>query len=156
MTGFAELPDGKVVCGSEYGTLILWEGNLVKAHLVLDQLAKTPLHNGPIEVVQLDGDHFITAGGDGYIKWWKFHDVDNAEADERVEVQIVPVKEKMVRDESNNGEPAFIVNMIKGHDHWLILDGKGKLWKMMMDTMDVVELMHFHSGMVQDLVVSHI
>ena len=106
--------------------------------------------------MQLDGEHFITAGGDGYIKWWKFHDVDNAEADERVEVQIAPVKEKMVRDESNNGEPAFIVNMIKGHDHWLILDGKGKLWKMMMDTMDVVELMHFHSGMVQDLVVSHV
>lgn len=36
VTGFAELPDGKIVSGSEYGTLILWEGNLVKAHLVLD------------------------------------------------------------------------------------------------------------------------
>jgi len=31
--GFAEFPDGKVVCGTEYGTLILWEGNNVKAHL---------------------------------------------------------------------------------------------------------------------------
>ena len=92
--GFAELPDGKVVCGSEYGTLILWEGNLVKAHLVLDQMAKTPLHNGPIEIVYLDGDQFITAGGDGFIKWWRFHDVDNAEADERIEVQIAPIKEK--------------------------------------------------------------
>lgn len=41
-----------------------------------------------IEVVYLDEDHFITAGGDGYIKWWKFSDIDNAEADETIEVVI--------------------------------------------------------------------
>jgi len=120
VTGFAELPDGKVVSGSDYGTLILWEGNLVKAHLVLDASLKTPLHQKMIEIVYLDGDHFITAGGDGYIKWWKFSDVDNAEADETVEVEIQPVKEKLIRDPTNNNEPAYIVNMIKGNDHWLI------------------------------------
>ena len=88
VTGFAELPDGKIVSGSEYGSLILWEGNLVKAHLVLDAPNKTPLHQGMIEVVYLDGETFITAGGDGYIKWWRFHDIDNAEADETIEVAI--------------------------------------------------------------------
>ena len=89
VTGFAELPDGKVVCGSEHGNLILWEGNLVKAHLVLDKDLKTSLHNSKmVEVVYLDGEHIITAGGDGYIKWWKFNDIDNAEADETVEVAI--------------------------------------------------------------------
>ena len=36
VTGFAEMPDGKVVSGTDYGTLILWEGNMIKAHLVLD------------------------------------------------------------------------------------------------------------------------
>ena len=152
--GLAELPDGKVVSGSEYGTLILWEGNLVKAHLVLDAKDKKPLHNGTIEVVQLDEDMFITAGGDGYIKWWRFADIDNAEADETLEVQILPVKEKLVRDESNKGEPAYIVNMIKGNDHWLIVDGNGKIWKMMMDAaMTVTEIMHYHSRRLMDLVL---
>jgi hypothetical protein len=61
---------------------------LVKAHLVLDQALKTPLHNGMIEIVTLDGDYFITAGGDGYIKWWRYSDIDNAEADEIAEVVI--------------------------------------------------------------------
>lgn len=107
-----------------------------------------------IEVVYLDGEHFITAGGDGYIKWWKFHDIDNAEADETVEVVILPVKEKIIRDESNGGEPAYIVNMIKGNDHWLIQDGKGKIWKMMMDSMEVTEIRHFHSGQISDLVLN--
>lgn len=103
-----------------------------------------------IEIVYLDGEHFITAGGDGYIKWWKFSDVDNAEADETVEVEIKPVKEKAIRDPTNNNEPAYIVNMIKGGDHWLIQDAKGKLWKMMMDTKEVSEVFHFHSGPVAD------
>ena len=100
--------------------MILWEGNLVKAHLVLDAPNKTPLHQGMIEVVYLDGETFITAGGDGYIKWWRFHDIDNAEADETIEVAIQPIKEKIIRDDANGGEPAYIVNMIKGNDHWLI------------------------------------
>ena len=33
---FYELPDGKVVSGTEYGTLIVWEGQFVKAHLMLN------------------------------------------------------------------------------------------------------------------------
>lgn len=136
--------------GSEAGTLILWEGNLVKAHLVLDAPKKTPLHNGMIEVVFLEDEHFITAGGDGYIKWWKFADIDNAEADETVEVAIQPVKEKLIKDPVTN-TPAYIVTMIKGNDHWLIQDSKGKLWKMMDESMEVTELMHFHSGQIKDL-----
>jgi len=55
---------------------------------------------------------FITAGGDGFIKWWDFTDVDNAEADEILEVKIAPLKEKQIRDPENGGEPAYILNMI--------------------------------------------
>ena len=33
---FYELPDGKVVSGTESGTLIVWEGQFVKSHLMLD------------------------------------------------------------------------------------------------------------------------
>lgn len=33
VVGFAELPDGKVITGSEYGKLLLWEGGLIKCEL---------------------------------------------------------------------------------------------------------------------------
>ena len=49
VTGLAECPDGKVVSGTEQGNLVLWEGNLVKAHLVLNENTKEPLHKGMIE-----------------------------------------------------------------------------------------------------------
>jgi hypothetical protein len=91
-----------------------------------------------------DGEHFITAGGDGFIKWWKFSDIDNAEADETLEVAIVPAKEKAVRDPAT-GEYANIISMIKGKDHWLIADGKGKIWRMYFTTMEPQLITSFHS-----------
>ena len=50
--------------------MILWEGNLVKAHLVLDADTKKPLHKGTVEVILYENDQFISAATDGYIKWW--------------------------------------------------------------------------------------
>jgi len=80
--------------------MILWEGNLVKAHLVLDDKVRPPkpLHEGMIEIIFLEDNFFITAGADGFIKWWDFNEIDNAEADEVLEVVIAPLKEKQIRD----------------------------------------------------------
>jgi len=152
VTGFAELPDGKVVSGTEQGTLILWEGNLVKAHLVTNG---KPLHpNATIELVMLEGDHFITCGGDGFIKWWNFNDIENAEGDETPEVDITPVKEKQIIDTSNNNTPANIVNMIKGNGIWLLGDARGKIWKMQMDSLLYEEVTHFHAGSINSLTLN--
>lgn len=79
--------------GTEYGTLMLWEGNLIKAHLVLDIEKKTPLHNGHIEFVTIEGDKVITAGADGYIKYWDLHTIDQAEGDEVIEVALEPLNQ---------------------------------------------------------------
>jgi hypothetical protein len=84
VSSFYELPDGKVVSGTEYGTLIVWEGQFVKTHLVLDVENNTPLHKGMIEVMLQDEDYYVTAGADGYIKWWRISDIDQAEADEGI------------------------------------------------------------------------
>ena len=88
VSGYAELPDGKVLSGTEQGNMVLWEGNLVKAHLVLEQESKKPLHKGMIEVILFEDDQFITAAHDGAIKWWSLVEIDNAEADEVLEVAI--------------------------------------------------------------------
>lgn len=126
----------------------------MKAHLVLDAHKKTPLHNGFIEVVMFDGENFITAGGDGFIKWWRFADIDNAEADETLEVAIAPVREVAVKD-PKTGVHAYIVSMIKNKDSWLIADGKGKIWKLPFDTMEPHEITSFHSKRVKDLAIPH-
>jgi hypothetical protein len=59
---------------------------------MLDVENKTPLHNGMIEVLIMDGEHYISAGADGYIKWWLISEIDAAEADEGLNVAIAPVR----------------------------------------------------------------
>ena len=46
-----ELPDGKAVSGTEYGTMIVWEGQFIKSHLMLNVENQTMLHQGMLEVL---------------------------------------------------------------------------------------------------------
>ena len=147
ISGYHELPDGKVVSGTDYGTMILWEGNLVKAHLVLEVESKKPLHDGIIEVILFENEQFITAGTDGAIKWWSLAEIDAAEGDEAAEVAITPTKEVRIGD-------AHIVNMVKGNGFWLVQDGKGCMWKMDCKTDKCEEVFNFHSGRINDMAIS--
>ena len=120
VSSFYELADGKVISATEYGTLIVWEGQFVKAHLLLDVEKQVPLHKGMIEVIIQDEDFFVTAAADGYIRWWKVSDIDSAEADEGIDVQIVPVKEILIAENKEGKNAAHIVNMVPAGNKWYI------------------------------------
>ena len=152
VSGYHELPDGKVISGTEQGNLILWEGNLVKAHLVLDAEAKTPLHNGMIETILFEDDQFITAAHDGFIKWWSLAEIDTAEADEISEVAIQPVRTTSIK--TDKGDHAQIVNMVRGDEFWLVQDFKGRLWKLKFDSLESELVLDFHSGRINDMAIS--
>lgn len=152
VSGYHELPDGKVLSGTEQGNMILWEGNLVKAHLVLDQETKRPLHDGMIEVILFEDDQFITAGHDGYIKWWSLAEIDQCEADEVLEVAIAPTRSTSIKTEK--GDMAQIINMVRGDNFWLIQDFKGRLWRLDFDTLQSQIVLDFHSGRINDMAIS--
>lgn len=99
-----ELADGKVVSGTEQGNLIVWEGQFVKSHLMLDIENLTPLHKGMIEVLFQEDDNFVTSGDDGWIKWWNIAEVDTAEAEEGVDFEIKPVKEVFISEDGVNAK----------------------------------------------------
>jgi hypothetical protein len=77
-----------VLSSSEYGKLLLWEGNLVKSVVAIgpDQ----PCHNGPIEFVKMIDKKIITAGGDGYIRFWDAQAINTGESDEHFNFFIKP------------------------------------------------------------------
>ena len=147
ISGFAELPDGKVISGSEYGNLLLWEGGLVKAVLTLPD--GSPCHEGVIDTVLQDKDTFLSAGTDGYLKWWAFSDVDAAEPDEGYNVSIEPVRQVQI----GNGT-AKILNYIPGETCNLIVDGSGKVWKTSKDFQEQTVFLNFHAGAIEELAVS--
>lgn len=132
---------------------MLWEGNLIKAHLVRHEKDKTPLHEGMIEEVLLLGEQIITAGQDGYIRFWDFNEIDNVDPDEAPEVAISPLRE--VQLVSKEGIPAHILQLIKQDtDTWLVSDARGKIWSWNLETNESKEILHFHSGALSDLAVS--
>ena len=53
--GYVELPDGKIVTGSEYGKLLLWEGVFVKCELVTEG-TDANAHVGDLNVVLWEVD----------------------------------------------------------------------------------------------------
>lgn len=60
----------------------------MKTHLMLDAENKVPLHKGMIEVLIQDDDYYVTAGADGFIKWWRISEIDQAEAEEGLDFSI--------------------------------------------------------------------
>jgi len=64
--GYVELPDGKVLSGTEWGNLLLWEGELIKVEI--GRIGKKPCHNGAIQQVIMDEGELMSVGLDGYIR----------------------------------------------------------------------------------------
>ena len=145
--GYVELPDGKVLSGTEYGNLILWEGSLIKSVIVIDS-EKSPCHNGAIECLYMDGDEILSAGTDGNIRWWDVNELMQAEPEEGF-YSIIQCKHNVFI-----GEVSEINNLIKGDKMWFAVDRKGKIWKLSEDFLEQNILLDFHAGKIMDVICS--
>ena len=65
-SGFVELPDGKVLSGSEWGNMLLWDGGLIKVEIC--SKGNKLCHNGMIEQFFMDEGELMSIGADGFIK----------------------------------------------------------------------------------------
>jgi WD40 repeat protein len=92
---FVELPDGKVISGTENGSLLLWEGNFIKCRFV--QVGNKPCHTGPITFLHHDRIEkcIISASLDGSLRWWDFGAIDSAEvdSDHSMDFTLLPLAE---------------------------------------------------------------
>ena len=67
--------------------------------------------------------YFVSAGADGYIRWWDYETIDDAEVEEGAHFETEPLAELMV------GDGVKISSMLRGDDHWIVLDANGAIWK---------------------------
>jgi cilia- and flagella-associated protein 44 len=145
--GYVELPDGKVLSGSEYGNLILWEGTLIKAVITVDK-ENSPCHKGSIECILIDGDEIMSTGTDGFIRWWDINEIMQADPEEGYYSPVSPKHQVLI------GEHSEINNLVRGDKTWFAVDRKGKIWKISGDFLEQNVLMDFHSGKIMDAAVS--
>ena len=158
VSGYAEFPDGKVLSGSEWGNLLLWEGDLVKVELC--RKGQKPCHIGNIEFVFLDEGEIITGGADGIIRIWDFEQIDQADViDDNDLIEIMPLQE--VKLATRTGASAKHLAKLNDPDtpsHWVVQDNKGSIWRVDLQVSHTHKpperIYTFHSGAITGLDVS--
>ncbi|XP_054433278.1 cilia- and flagella-associated protein 44 [Pteronotus mesoamericanus] len=153
--GYMELPDGKVLSGSEWGNMLVWEAGLIKVELC--RTGTKSCHQGSINQIMLDEGEVITAGSDGCIRIWDFETIDTADIiDETGLLEIEPINELQV------DKNVKLFSMIKmnetGSNVWLAQDSSGAIWKLDLSFSNITQdpecLFSFHSGAIEALAVS--
>ncbi|XP_062982990.1 cilia- and flagella-associated protein 44 [Elgaria multicarinata webbii] len=153
--GYVELPDGKVLSGSEWGNLLLWEGGLIKVELC--RPGHRNCHNGPINQLLLDEGEVVSVGSDGYIRVWDFETIDTADVvDDTGLMEMEQMNELLV------GKNVNLSCMMKIHErgepYWYAQDFNGAIWKLDLSFANVTHdpecLFTFHSGKIEAVCVS--
>jgi WD40 repeat protein len=149
---FVELKDGKVVTGSEGGNLLLWDGGLVKVEI--KPKGGGTCHKGMIEMVWQHEDFIVSAGVDGYMRFWEYALVDLAEPEDDVpHCHIAPANEVKIVDESIGDLPVKVKTMhldpTGKYKEWLIQDDAGGLWRCdYTNKMACKRIKEFHAGSI--------
>ncbi|XP_069491898.1 cilia- and flagella-associated protein 44 isoform X2 [Ambystoma mexicanum] len=150
--GYVELPDGKVVSGSEWGNMLLWEGGLIKVEFC--RKGRKPCHIGNINQFVLDEGELFSIGADGYVRVWDFEVIDTAEAiDDTGILELEPMNELLV------GKRVNLRSMVKvttPQSHiWYAQDAYGAIWKLDLSFSNITQdpecLFSFHSGKIEGL-----
>ena len=149
IVSFVEMPDGKVLSGTETGEMLMWDGGLIK--VVLTRAHHKPCHQGSIKVLLHDrtSNVILSGGDDGIVRLWQFTKINEAEPDEDASTTtITPL------DELHIAPGAKIKSLLWERRQWLVLDESGAIYRVILPESGVslskgatvTRLMEFHSG----------
>jgi cilia- and flagella-associated protein 44 len=152
--GYAELPDGKVLSGCEWGNMLLWDGGLIQTEICRKK-NKTG-HTGAIQQVTLDEGDIYTIGDDGTVKVWDFETIDTSEpSEEGVKLEIEPLNELKVA--TNCSLKSMVKNVSESDESsiWYAQDSNGAIWRLDLSfnaqSENPKQLFNYHSGIVHGI-----
>ncbi|XP_065821986.1 cilia- and flagella-associated protein 44 isoform X2 [Labrus bergylta] len=153
--GYVELPDGKVVSGSDWGNLLLWDGNAIKVEICRKEGRNC--HAGKVQPFSLEDGQLMTIGSDGVVRVWDFEGIDSADSsDHSNKFEMEPMNEMVV------GHNVCLSSVVKSSTPdsfvWFAQDSNGAIWKLDLSftytTPDPKCLFSFQAGPIQGLDVS--
>nr|XP_049595219.1 cilia- and flagella-associated protein 44-like isoform X3 [Syngnathus scovelli] len=153
--GYMELPDGKVVSGSAWGNLLVWDGNSIKVEIC--SKGGQCCHAGAVQPFALEDGQLMTFGSDGVIRGWDFETINNADSSsESGKFEMEPMNEMTV------GRHVCLSSIVKTSQPdsivWFAQDSNGAIWKLDLSftytTPDPECLLSFHAGPIKGLDVS--
>jgi WD40 repeat protein len=150
--GYAELPDGKVLSGSEWGNMLLWDGGLIQTEICRKK--NKSCHQGAIQQIILNEGDIYTIGDDGYIKVWDFETIDTAEpSEDKAKLEIEPLNE--IKVGNNVSLRSIVKDKTEESTIWYAQDSNGAIWRVDLGfsatSDDPKQLFSFHSGTINGL-----
>ncbi|KAM9735419.1 cilia- and flagella-associated protein 44 [Menidia menidia] len=151
--GYVELPDGKVISGTEWGNLLLWDGNSVKVEITRKEGQKC--HTGTVQPFTLEDGQLMTFGSDGVIRGWDFERINTAST-ESSRFELEPFNEMVV---GHNVCLSFVTRSSTPDSFiWFAQDSNGAIWKLDLSFTNTASdpecLFSFHAGAIQGMDVS--
>lgn len=126
--GICALPDEKILSGSEWGNVLVWENGLIK--LEVCRKNRRPCHKGPItQIFMRNPEEIMTVGTDGFIRIWFWETVELSDPpeDDRF-VEIEPSHEFRVGLQSSTTELLKIIKIDAEERYWIAQDGLGGIF----------------------------
>uniref|UniRef100_A0AAV2IT23 EML-like first beta-propeller domain-containing protein n=1 Tax=Knipowitschia caucasica TaxID=637954 RepID=A0AAV2IT23_KNICA len=116
---YVVLPDGKVVSGTEWGNLLLWDGNLIMFEICRKE--GRSCHTGTALPFALDEGTLLTMGADGAVRSYFAHG-HKVEFQEKWHAEVVVSKNvdsehamEIVETKEQGGFPKSLVLLTVGH-----------------------------------------
>ncbi|XP_071388965.1 cilia- and flagella-associated protein 44 [Centroberyx affinis] len=155
--GYVELPDGKVVSGSEWGNMLLWDGDLIKVEIC--RKGGRTCHAGSVQPFALDEGEMMTIGSDGAIRGWDFESIDAADcSDDSGLFEMEPMNEMVIGRNVNLS--SMVKSSLPDSFIWFAQDSNGGIWKLDLSFSNITQdpecLFSFHAGPIQGMDVSRI
>ncbi|XP_071321915.1 cilia- and flagella-associated protein 44 [Trachinotus anak] len=152
---YVELPDGKVVSGTDWGNLLLWDGNAIKVEICRKEGRNC--HAGIAQPFALEDGQLMTIGYDGVVRGWDFESIDTADSNSDCSrFEMEPMNEMVVGH--NVCLSSVVKSSLPDSFIWFAQDSNGAIWKLDLSftytTPDPECLFSFHAGAIQGLDVS--
>uniref|UniRef100_A0A8D0ARD3 Cilia- and flagella-associated protein 44 n=1 Tax=Sander lucioperca TaxID=283035 RepID=A0A8D0ARD3_SANLU len=148
--GYVELPDGKVVSGTDWGNLLLWDGNAIKVEIC--RKGGQNCHTGMVQPFALEDGQLMTIGSDGAVRGWDFESIDSADSNsDSSRFELEPMNEMVVGH--NVCLSSLVKSSLPDSCIWFAQDSSGAIWKLDLSftytTPDPECLFTFHAGPIQ-------
>ncbi|KAA8584641.1 hypothetical protein FQN60_008426, partial [Etheostoma spectabile] len=148
--GYVELPDGKVVSGTDWGNLLLWDGNAIKVEIC--RKGGQNCHAGMVQPFALEEGQLMTFGSDGVVRGWDFESIDSADSNsDGSRFELEPMNEMVVGH--NVCLSSLVKTSLPDSFVWFAQDSSGAFWKLDLSftytTPDPECLFTFHGGPIQ-------
>uniref|UniRef100_A0A336MUJ4 CSON006942 protein n=1 Tax=Culicoides sonorensis TaxID=179676 RepID=A0A336MUJ4_CULSO len=124
--GVFPMPDEKVLSGSEWGNILVWEHGLIT--LEVCRKGRRRCHSGNITKIFAREGEIVTIGTDGFIRIWFWETVELADPPENNRfVEIEPIYEYFIGIGTYTSE-LLSMERIEGQKFFL-QDGNGGIWQ---------------------------